>query len=119
MTSALRASLACSGRKPLCARARCSQAAISCSSSTSSMRIGAGIGDAGLLVPMHTLTQVAVFAPTTEQDAGQLIQRLGIHLALELDDGIERYPVLTPAPGVELRRVGCAQADIGITTHHA
>src|SRR5690606_3424441 len=119
MLSAVWASLACSGRKPLCASARWSQAAISSSSSTSSMRIWTGFRNTGLLAAMYALTQVSVLAPTAEQNACKLVQSLSVHLALELDDGIERYPVLTPAPGVEFGGIRRAQADIGITTHHA
>src|SRR5690606_15886357 len=112
ISSAVCASLACSGRKPLCASARCSQAAISNSSSTSSMRIGPSIRDAELLAPLDALAQVTVVAPAPEQDAGKLIQSLSVDVALELDDRIERNPVLAPPPSVELRRVGRAQADI-------
>src|SRR5690606_41062088 len=56
---------------------------------------------------------------TAEQDDSQFVQCLRIDLALELNDGIQRHPVLAPAPRVELRRTGCPQTDIGVSPHHS
>src|SRR5690606_36745122 len=51
-----------------------------------------------------------------EQDRRQLRQGPLIDLPLELDDRLERYPVLTPAPGVELRMPARPQRHVGIAT---
>jgi hypothetical protein len=37
------------------------------------------------------------------EEAGELLQPEAIDLALEVDDGFERHPVVVPAPRVELR----------------
>src|SRR5688500_15086539 len=37
------------------------------------------------------------------QEAMQLDERLAVYLALEVDDRVERHPVLVPAPRVEFR----------------
>ena len=51
------------------------------------------------------------------QEAGKLGQRHLIDIALELDDDFERYPVLVPAPGIELGVVGGAQVHVAIASH--
>src|SRR6478609_3110978 len=51
------------------------------------------------------------------QEAGQLGESHLINVALELDDRIQRYPILVPAPGIELRMVRRTQADVAITSH--
>src|SRR5690606_11868579 len=117
--SAVRASGACSGRKPLCARALSSQAAISRSSSTNSTRMGFVFLPLVRTLVLYPLAQVAGFLPTPEQDGGQLVQGKGVVLALELYAGIERHPVLAPAPGIELGAAGRPQADVGVAPDHA
>src|SRR5690606_15658598 len=67
---------------------------------------------------MYPLAQIAVLAASAEEDTGEFIQSLSIHFTLELDDGIQRHPILAPTPGIELGRIRCAQADIGIAPHH-
>src|SRR3954470_10945663 len=49
----------------------------------------------------------------------QLDQRLAIDLALEVDHGLERHPVIVPAPGIELRMAARAQPHVAVATRHA
>src|ERR1019366_1224078 len=53
------------------------------------------------------------------QVARQLVQRLGIDLALELDHGIQRDPVLVPAPGVEFGMIARAQRHVAVARDQA
>src|SRR5206468_11051179 len=52
-------------------------------------------------------------------ETGQLRQRQLIHIPLELDHTVERHPIFVPTPGIELRVVGGAQADVAIAPHHS
>src|ERR1700750_3435777 len=52
------------------------------------------------------------------QETGEFRQRQLIHIPLELDHTVERHPVLVPAPRIELRVVGGAQADVAIAPYH-
>src|SRR5690606_12659455 len=120
--SALRASGAWSGVKPLCASARTSHDAISSSSSTSNMRMAVGLGGQAVgrtALAMDPLAQIPGFVLAPEQNAGKLVQRQGVDLALELDDGIQRHPILAPAPGVELGMLRSAQAYVAVAADQA
>ncbi|KRC70236.1 hypothetical protein ASE30_17280 [Achromobacter sp. Root83] len=68
---------------------------------------------------MHTLAQIAGFVMTPKEDSRQLVQRLGIDVALELDDSVQGYPILAPAPGIEFRMLRRAQAHVTVTAHQA
>ncbi|KAG0919353.1 hypothetical protein G6F31_021150 [Rhizopus arrhizus] len=70
-------------------------------------------------LPVHALAQVAGFMMTPKEDRRQLVQRLGIDIALELDHGVQGYPILAPAPGIEFRMLRRAQAHIAVTSHQA
>ena len=67
----------------------------------------------------HAGAQIAV----VRVDAGQKARELGeghlVHTTLELDHGIERHPIVIPAPGVEFRMVGGAQIHVTVATHQA
>src|ERR1700686_3443055 len=52
------------------------------------------------------------------QESRQLGQSELINVPFELDDRIERYPILVPAPRVELGVISGAQADIAVAPHH-
>src|SRR5690606_31890449 len=67
-------------------------------------QVAAGLGEAGALLA------------AMEQHARQLVQRLAIDLALELDHRVERHPVVVPTPGIELRVVRGAQVDVVVAT---
>src|SRR5690606_19132861 len=116
--SAVWASGACSGTKPLCASARSSQAAISRSSSTSRTRMAFVFRRRQGSLILHALAQIAGFLPSFEQDCSQFIQGLRVDFALELDDRVQRHPVLAPAPGVEFRTMAGAQADVRVAPDH-
>src|SRR5258706_292737 len=47
----------------------------------------------------------------------QLLQRPLINLALEFGHAFQRNPVIMPAPGIELRMLGMAQANIAVAAH--
>src|SRR5687768_4933842 len=49
----------------------------------------------------------------------QLDQRLPVDVALEVDHRVEGYPVVVPAPGVELGMAARAQAHVAVAPHHA
>src|SRR5690606_2753961 len=51
-----------------------------------------------------------------EQHPRELVERLAVDLALELDHRVERHPVVVPTPGVELRVIRRAQVDVAIAT---
>ena len=53
------------------------------------------------------------------QETRQFLQGALVHIALELDDHVQRHPVLVPAPGVELGMVGQAQVDVVVARAHA
>src|SRR5215470_1121826 len=44
----------------------------------------------------------------------ELEQGAPVHLALKLDHAVERDPVVVPAPGVEFGMIARAQADVGV-----
>src|SRR5882762_9825557 len=52
------------------------------------------------------------------QIAVQLDQRLAVYLALEVDDALERDPVVVPAPGVELGMPARTKFDITVAADH-
>ena len=52
------------------------------------------------------------------QEARQLRQRQLIHIPLELDDRVERYPILVPTPRIEFRVIGGAQTDVAVAAEH-
>ncbi|OMP13832.1 hypothetical protein COLO4_00854, partial [Corchorus olitorius] len=86
---------------------------------------------AGTLTAIAPITSVALAvlaaapigrerrAGLTLHEARKLRQRQLIHLALELNDGLERHPVLAPPPRIELRMLGGAQLDVAVATDHA
>mgnify|MGYP003693813301 CR=1 FL=1 len=49
-------------------------------------------------------------------EALELGQRAPIDFALEFDHGIERHPVVVPAPRVEFRALARAKRDVGIAS---
>src|SRR5581483_6855278 len=51
--------------------------------------------------------------------AVQLEQRLPVDVALEIDDRLERHPVVVPAPGVELGMAARAELHVAVAAHHA
>jgi len=51
---------------------------------------------------MATLTQKTIFRWSPKQMYRQLVKRLRIHIAFEMNDRIEGYPVRAPTPGIEL-----------------
>src|SRR5439155_18055969 len=53
------------------------------------------------------------------QVAMQLDQRLAIDVALEVDHGLERDPVVVPAPGIELGMAARAELDVAVAPDHA
>src|SRR5690606_34302038 len=63
---------------------------------------------------VDALTQVARLVVAPEKDDRKLVERLHVDFALEFDDGVQRHPILAPAPGVEFGVVACAQADVAI-----
>src|SRR3990170_7863459 len=58
-------------------------------------------------------------APVGGEVTVQLAQRLAVDLALEVDDQVERHPVIVPAPGIELGMAARPQLDVAVATHHA
>ena len=50
-------------------------------------------------------------------EALELGEGAPVDLALELDDGIERHPVVVPAPRVEFRALARAKRDVGIASN--
>ena len=65
--------------------------------------------------PPGRVTNPAIVIDETDQ----LAERLLIDGTLEFDDSVKRNPVVVPAPGVELRLGGGAQADIVVTPDKA
>ena len=55
---------------------------------------------AGLRMRVHEALELGEGAP--------------VHLALELDDRVERHPVIVPTPGIEFRPFACAQGHVGV-----
>jgi hypothetical protein len=53
------------------------------------------------------------------QVTGQFVQGPAIHLALELDDAVQRNPVLVPAPGIEFGMVRVSETDVAIPPDQA
>src|SRR5918993_1561695 len=53
------------------------------------------------------------------QVARELVESLLVDLALEVDNRLHRYPVVAPAPRVELRLLARAQAHVAVATHQA
>src|SRR5688572_26825015 len=49
----------------------------------------------------------------------ELLQRPVIDLALELDHGLDRHPVVAPAPGIELGLVTSAQLHVAVAPDQA
>src|SRR5882672_5496292 len=54
----------------------------------------------------------AAFLSTAVQILGELVQRLLIDISFELDDRLQRNPVVVPAPGIELGFLGSTQVYI-------
>src|SRR4029077_5361035 len=48
------------------------------------------------------------------EEAVQLEQRLPVDVALEVDHGLERYPVVVPAPGIELGMAAPPHLDVAV-----
>src|SRR5690242_13482967 len=49
----------------------------------------------------------------------ELLESEAVDLALEIDHGFERHPVVVPAPRVEFRMAARAQADVAIAPGEA
>ena len=54
-----------------------------------------------------------------KQQTRKLSQRLLIDTALELNDGIQRHPIVAPAPGIEFRMIGRAQTYVRVPPDQA
>mmetsp|Transcript_53734 Transcript_53734/g.126548 ORF Transcript_53734/g.126548 Transcript_53734/m.126548 type:complete len:319 (+) Transcript_53734:1473-2429(+) len=66
----------------------------------------------------HARAQIAVVMVDAGQEAGELGERHFIDATLELDDRLQRHPVLVPAPGVEFGMVGRAQVHVTVAADH-
>src|SRR5258706_10227019 len=73
--------------------------------------------------PMSALANAhdvrAAFLRTAMQILGELVQCLLINIAFELDDRLQRNPVVVPAPGIELGFLGSTQVYIAIAADQA
>lgn len=58
-------------------------------------------------------------SPVVLQKTHEFTQRLFVDTALKFDHGVQRHPVLVPAPGIEFWLAGRAQADVIIAADKA
>ena len=64
----------------------------------------------------HSAAQIPVALVLPRQVPSQLRQRHFIDATLELNNHVERHPVVVPTPGVELWVVGGAQVQVPVVT---